>query len=218
MKRLLMMCAVSALLFAGSDMKKVSYALGSQMATNFNAQGVELDVEAFVQGLKDGFNDASTMTPEEMNQVIMAFQTEFREIQEAKRKEKAESNKGEATAYLEKNKARAEVKTTDSGLQYEVLASGDGKSPSATDRVSVHYTGKLIDGTVFDSSVERGTPAEFPVNGVIKGWTEALQLMKVGDKWRLFVPPDLGYGERGAGAKILPNSMLIFDVELLEIK
>ena len=121
-------------------------------------------------------------------------------------------------AFLAENAARDGVTTTASGLQYEVLATGDGATPQATDLVTVHYTGTLLDGTVFDSSVQRGQAAEFPVNRLISGWTEALQLMQVGDKWRLFVPPDLAYGERGAGADIGPNATLIFEVELLGVR
>jgi len=130
----------------------------------------------------------------------------------------AEENKASSEAFLTKNKARKEVTTTDSGLQYEVIKKGDGETPKADDKVKVHYHGTLPDGTVFDSSVERGEPISFAVNGVIKGWTEALQLMHVGDKWKLYIPADLAYGPRGAGPKIGPNQALVFDVELLGVE
>ncbi|MCB1043552.1 MAG: FKBP-type peptidyl-prolyl cis-trans isomerase [Acidobacteria bacterium] len=199
-------------------MKKVSYAIGSQMGESLTSQGVELDIDSFIQGIRDGIAGTSTMKAEEISQIMMAFQTEMREKQNQMRIEKAAKNKAEGTAFLEKNKTAEGVKVTESGLQYKINSEGTGKKPKETDRVKVHYTGKLIDGTVFDSSVERGTPAEFAVNGVIKGWVEGLQLMNEGAKYTFYIPSDLAYGERGAGAKIGPDAMLIFDVELIEIK
>ncbi len=218
MKQIILMCALSTLAMAQADMKKISYAIGAQMATNFSQQNIEIDVDSFVKGLTEGLAGTSSMTNDQIAQLMTQFQTELREKQTKERAESGGKNQADADAFLAANKSKEGIKTTASGLQYQVITTGAGKTPSATDRVSVHYHGTLKDGTVFDSSVDRGTPAEFPVNGVIKGWTEALQLMKEGDKWRLFIPPGLAYGERGAGAKIGPNTMLIFDVELLEVK
>ena len=218
MKTIICILFVSTAVWAGSDMKKVSYAIGSQMGESLTSQGVELDIDSFIQGIRDGIAGTSTMKAEEISQIMMAFQTEMREKQNQMRIEKAAKNKAEGTAFLEKNKTAEGVKVTESGLQYKINSEGTGKKPKETDRVKVHYTGKLIDGTVFDSSVERGTPAEFAVNGVIKGWVEGLQLMNEGAKYTFYIPSDLAYGERGAGAKIGPDAMLIFDVELIEIK
>lgn len=194
------------------ELEKFSYALGMSIAGNLIQSGVKtIQPELFVEGIKDTFGGVvPKLKPEEANQVLESF------IQKAKAGEGAE-NLAEGTKFLAENKNNDGVVELPSGLQYKVLNDGDGDIPSLTDQVKCHYHGTLIDGTVFDSSVQRGQPAVFPVNGVIKGWVEALQLMSTGSKWRLFVPSDLAYGQQGAGGAIGPNSTLIFDVELLEI-
>ena len=193
-------------------MDKVSYALGLSIGNNFQNSGIKcLQVEDFVQGLSDVLNEKQpAISYDEAKKVINDF---FLRLH----KEKLEINKKAGEEFLSINKGRAGVVTLPSGLQYQVLQHGNGEKPKATDKVKCHYHGTLINGTVFDSSVERGTPAVFGVNQVIPGWVEALQLMPVGSKWRLFIPSNLAYGENGAGAMIEPNSTLIFDVELLDI-
>jgi len=174
----------------------------------------ELDAEAVARGIYDVLNQNPPAL--DLNKVTQALQTLSQRAEEAQMaafKALDEENK----AFLEENKKASGVNTTESGLQYEVLSEGTGETPKADSTVRVHYTGSLIDGTVFNSSVKRGTPAEFPVNGVIKGWTEALQMMPVGSKWRLTIPHELAYGERGAGASIPPFATLVFEVELLDI-
>ena len=185
------------------ELDRISYALGLSMGNNFRASGIQtINVEDFADGVAAVFYGAEPkMTYDEAKAEIQ----KFFEGMEAKQ------------AYLEENGKRAEVKTTPSGLQYEVLVEGDGPTPKSTDRVEVHYTGKLIDGTVFDSSVDRGVPATFGVTQVIPGWVEALQLMKAGSKWRLHIPSQLAYGPNGAGGVIGPNATLIFDVELIKV-
>lgn len=194
-------------------MKDLSYALGMSMAANLASSGLkEIDVEAFVEGFSALFeNKQPKMSPQEANQHIQEFFSK-------KQNEMGAENKQKGEAFLAENKKRKSVVVLASGLQYEILEAGSGEKPKATDKVRCHYHGTLIDGTVFDSSVQRGQPAVFGVNQVIKGWVEALQLMPVGSKWRLFVPSDLAYGEQGAGGSIEPNSTLIFDVELLGIE
>ena len=193
-------------------MDKVSYALGLSIGNNFQNSGIKcLQVEDFVQGLSDVLNEKQpAISYDEAKKVINDF---FLRLH----KEKLEINKKAGEEFLSINKGRAGVVTLPSGLQYQVLQQGNGEKPKATDKVKCHYHGTLINGTVFDSSVERGTPAVFGVNQVIPGWVEALQLMPVGSKWRLFIPSNLAYGENGAGEMIEPNSALIFDVELLDI-
>lgn len=193
-------------------MDKVSYALGLSIGNNFQNSGIKcLQVEDFVQGLSDVLNEKQpAISYDEAKKVINDF---FLRLY----KEKLEINKKAGEEFLSINKGRAGVVTLPSGLQYQVLQQGNGEKPKATDKVKCHYHGTLINGTVFDSSVERGTPAVFGVNQVIPGWVEALQLMPVGSKWRLFIPSNLAYGENGAGEMIEPNSTLIFDVELLDI-
>jgi len=193
-------------------MDKVSYALGLSIGNNFQNSGIkDLNTDHFLQGLKDVMNgDKTAISYEEAKTVI---NTLFTKLQ----KEKVENNKKAGEEFLAINKDRAGVVTLASGLQYQVLTAGDGEKPKATDKVKCHYHGTLINGAVFDSSVQRKEPAEFGVNQVIPGWVEALQLMNVGSKWRLFVPAALAYGEQGAGEAIEPNSTLIFDVELLDI-
>ncbi|WP_286856351.1 FKBP-type peptidyl-prolyl cis-trans isomerase [Proteiniphilum sp. UBA5431] len=193
-------------------MNKLSYALGMSMASNLMNSGLrELDVDSFVKAFTDVMiNTNLSMSPQEANEVIQSY---FRK----KEDEMLVGNLKKGEAFLEENKKKENVITLSSGLQYKVLTNGNGAKPKATDRVKCHYHGTLINGKVFDSSVERGQPAVFGVNQVIKGWVEALQLMSVGSKWRLFIPSHLAYGEQGAGNSIEPNSTLIFDVELLGI-
>ena len=173
----------------------------------------------FVRGVKDALSDGKLLlTHQEMMQTMMSFQKEMMEKRTAKANAAAETNKKEGEAFLAENAKKEGVKTLPSGLQYKVLKAGDGPTPKATDRVTLHYRGTLSDGTEFDSSIAGGEPATFSVKGVIKGWTEALQLMKVGDKWQVFIPGHLAYGERNRGGKIGPNATLIFEMELLGIK
>ncbi len=198
---------------------KISYAIGMDIGKNLKKQPVELNPETISQGLWDAMNDGKTlMTEQEYMETMTSFRNELNQKQTAQMKEAGDKNKKEGEKFLADNKNKEGVLTTASGLQYKVITKGTGASPKATDTVSVHYKGTLIDGKEFDSSYRRGQPASFPVNGVIKGWTEALQLMKTGSKWQLFIPSDLAYGERGAGRDIGPNSTLLFDVELLSIK
>ena len=199
-------------------MEKVSYSIGLRIGKNFAGDGVEADLKWLTEGIKHGLAEAEPLlTEKESRDAMVQFQKDLQEKQMAKAEADAKKNKAEGEAFLKANKEKEGVKATDSGLQYKILQEGDGESPKETDTVKVHYHGTLLDGTVFDSSVERGEPAQFPVNRVIAGWTEALQLMKVGDKYRLFIPSSLAYKERGAGGDIGPNATLIFDVELLEI-
>jgi len=193
-------------------MDKLSYALGMSMASNLMNSGFrQLDVKSFVEAFTVIMNNTTpSMSPQEANQVIQDF---FSKKQEEMHSKNQEAGK----AFLDKNRQKETVVTLPSGLQYEILTEGNGTKPKATDKVKCHYHGTLLNGTVFDSSVQRGQPAVFGVNQVIKGWVEALQLMSVGSKWRLFIPPELAYGEQGAGGSIEPYSTLIFDVELLGI-
>lgn len=198
------------------DLKeKISYIIGRDMATNLKKQGIEIEAESFTKGLKEVLaGTASSLSQAEVQEAMMALQQEMSQKQNAA----GAANQEAGERFLEENKSKEGVETLPSGLQYIVLKEGTGKSPSATDTVTTHYHGTLIDGTTFDSSYERGQPATFPVNGVIAGWTEALQKMKEGAKWRLFIPANLAYGAQGAGDVIGPNSTLIFDVELLQVK
>jgi len=189
------------------------------LGINLHRQSVEVDPAILTQGLKDALAGGNTlMTDEEARSTLTQLQEDLRKKQEAKMQQAGEENKKDGEAFLAANKAKADVVTLPSGLQYKILKAGTGPKPTATDSVVCNYRGTLIDGKEFDSSYKRGQPATFPVNGVIKGWTEALQLMPVGSKWQLFVPSDLAYGARGAGADIGPNATLIFEVELLSIQ
>jgi FKBP-type peptidyl-prolyl cis-trans isomerase len=199
---------------------KASYCIGVSIGRNFKEQGLELDSAQVLQGLRDALTDAKIRFADaEMQQILEEYQTLVTNEQQAKAKSAAEANKKEGAAFLAENGKKAGVKTTASGLQYQVIKEGSGSSPKATDNVSVHYKGALLNGTEFDSSYKRGTPATFPLNGVIKGWTEGVQLMKVGGTTRFFIPSELAYGENPRpGGPIGPNAVLIFDVELLGIK
>ncbi len=191
---------------------KISYALGTLMAGNVKAQGADsLDSEALAMGIDDALNGRPLKV--EQNEAMMLVQNY---MQQAMMRKSAKAKEA-GQKFLTDNKTKEGVITTASGLQYKVLTQGSGKQPTASDRVTVHYTGTLIDGTVFDSSVKRGQPATFSVGGVIRGWTEALQLMKEGDKWMLYIPYELAYGERGSGSQIPPFSTLLFEVELIKV-
>jgi len=200
-------------------MDKLSYALGMSMGHNFKGSGIKAikadDFAAGVAAVYDGTKPA--MSYDEAKRIVQDFFTNLEKEMQAEAAKAGAENLKIGEAFLSENAKREGVTTTASGLQYEVIRKGAGDHPAASDRVEVHYTGKLIDGTVFDSSVERGVPATFGVTQVIPGWVEALQLMREGDKWRLYIPSTLAYGENGAGGVIGPNMTLIFDVELLRV-
>lgn len=202
-----------------SEKDKVSYSIGLDIGSSFKNQSIDIDTDALAAGIKDAISGSKPLlTENEVKEVMTAFQKGMAAKQYEKMKSLAEKNSKEGETFLAENKKKEGVKTTASGLQYKVITAGNGPMPKDTDTVSVNYSGTLIDGTEFDSSYKRGEAVSFPVNGVIKGWTEALQLMKVGSKWQLFIPSNIAYGERGAGGQIGPNATLIFDVELLSIK
>lgn len=199
--------------------QKASYSYGVDVATRLKQQGIELDVIALNRGIADAYNGTElALNEEERLQAKTSFQAELRDSLVKQQAEVAATNMAAGKAFLEENAKKPGVITTESGLQYKILASGDGKQPKETDTVTTHYKGTLIDGREFDSSYKRDKPASFPVKGVIKGWTEALQLMHVGDKWQLFVPSELAYGETKRSELIEANSTLIFEIELLGIK
>jgi FKBP-type peptidyl-prolyl cis-trans isomerase FklB len=198
---------------------KASYSIGYDIGETFKKQKIEVNVDALVAGLTEAMSGKeAAMTKEDREKTLQTFQKEMMEKQVAASKEAGAKNQAEGEKFLAENKKKDGVKTTASGLQYKVLKEGSGESPKETDTVVTNYRGTLIDGTEFDSSYKRNEPATFPVNRVIKGWTEALQLMKPGAKYQLFIPSSLAYGERGAGQQIGPNATLIFEVELLSVK
>ena len=200
------------------DRDKVSYSIGLDIGSTFKKQGMDVKPEVLLRGLKDGVSGATPlMTEEEMRTTMTQYSKTMMEKQAATAKEAAAKNTEAGAKFLAENKTKEGVKTTESGLQYKILKEGTGPMPKATDIVVTNYRGTLINGTEFDSSYKRNEPTSFPVNRVIKGWTEALQLMKVGSKYQLFVPANIAYGERGAGSDIGPNATLLFDVELLGI-
>lgn len=201
------------------QLDRLSYALGLSMGNNFRNSGInEINVEDFSDGVAAVFAGSQPkMSYDEAKEVIRVFFTDLEEKQKAEAAKMADVNKAAGDEFLAKNSTREEVITLPSGLQYEVIEEGNGAQPTASDQVEVHYTGRLIDGTVFDSSVDRGVPATFCVTQVIPGWVEALQLMKAGSKWRLYIPSSLAYGPQGAGSVIGPNATLIFDVELIKV-
>src|SRR5216684_481002 len=197
---------------------KVSYSIGLDIGSTLKRQKVDVNADALVAGLRDAISGAKPlMTDEEIKQTMMAFSKELTEKQTAATKEAAQKNAAAGEKFLAENKNKPGVKTTASGLQYKVIKEGTGPIPKPTDTVVTNYRGTLINGTEFDSSYKRGQPATFPLNGVIKGWTEALQLMKVGSKYQLFIPANLAYGEQGRPG-IPPSSALIFEVELMDVK
>ncbi|WP_425423308.1 FKBP-type peptidyl-prolyl cis-trans isomerase [Spirosoma luteum] len=202
-----------------STQDSVSYSIGVFMAQNLKQQGItDLNDALLMRGLEDALKDKTLLlSQDQCGQVMNSFMQKQMAVRNAEGMKASAENKKAGSAFLAENKAKTGVVTTTSGLQYTVEKEGTGPKPTATDRVRVHYTGRLLDGKVFDSSVERGQPAEFGVNEVIKGWTEALQLMPVGSKWKLYIPSELAYGDRGAGADIKPGSTLVFDVELLDL-
>jgi FKBP-type peptidyl-prolyl cis-trans isomerase FklB len=200
-----------------TEMEKVSYIIGTQIAGNLKKAEIDVNLESLMQGLKDALEGTKLeISQAEMTKIYTAWQQKMRAKQAAKQAEEATKNLAAGTAYLEANKAKEGVKVLPSGLQYKVITEGTGNTPTGDDKVKTHYRGTLIDGTEFDSSYKRNQPAEFPVKGVIKGWTEALQLMKEGGKWELYIPADLAYGQRGRPG-IPANSTLVFEIELIEI-
>jgi len=197
---------------------ELSYVLGMDVGSNLKRFGTEIDLNILLEGVKATLQGGETLvTPERATEIKKDFLLKRREQMAAERKAAGEKNLVDGKAFLAENKTKEGVITTESGLQYQVIKEGDGPKPKDTDRVTVHYRGTLLDGTEFDSSHKRGKPVTFLVKGVIRGWTEALQLMPVGSTYKLFIPSDLAYGARGMGQKIAPNSTLIFEVELLEI-
>jgi FKBP-type peptidyl-prolyl cis-trans isomerase FklB len=193
---------------------KFSYSIGLNIGSNLSKQNIPVNPEALTAGIKDAIAGKPQLTPDQVKEVMATFEKDM----EQKQKAAGEKNASEGAKFLEENKKKEGVKTTASGLQYKALKEGTGARPKESDTVTVNYRGTLINGTEFDSSYKRGQPATFPLNGVIKGWTEGLQLMKVGSKYQLFVPSNLAYGDRALGPDISPNSTLIFEVELLGVK
>lgn len=231
-KYFILFIAVTVMVISGcqskvtkSDLKtlnnKVSYAIGLDYGKYMKSQSIEIDEKAFLQGLKDGMSADTALKPllteGEIRQVIQQFQEEMMKKQQEKMKASGEKNKKDGAKFLEENKKKQGVVTLASGLQYKVIKAGSGKSPAAESNVTVNYKGTLIDGTEFDNSYKRGEPTSLPVSGIIKGWTEALLLMKEGDIWELYIPSDLAYGEAGRAPQIAPNAVLIFQVELIKV-
>ena len=200
-----------------TEMDKISYIIGTQVAANLKKAKIEVNLESFVQGLKDALTGTTpAISQPEMTKIYKGWQTRMRAEQAAKQAKEGAENLAKGTAFLEANKTKEGVKVLPSGLQYKVITEGTGNTPTTTDKVKTHYRGRLLDGSEFDSSYKRNTPAQFGVTGVIKGWTEALQLMKEGGKWELYIPANLAYGSRGRPS-IRANSTLIFEIELIEI-
>jgi len=198
---------------------QASYAIGMNIGNSIKNDGLDVNLQALVAGIADAMaGNKSKLTDAQAQAAVQEFVTAMQARQADRMKSAGDKNKRDGEAFLASNKQKQGVVTLPSGLQYMVIKAGNGKQPKLTDTVTTHYHGTLIDGTVFDSSVERGEPATFSVGGVIRGWTEALQLMKVGDKWRLFVPSELAYGPRSPSPEIGPNSVLVFDVELLNVE
>lgn len=201
--------------FPLKDLKdKASYSIGVDIGMNFRKQNMDLNPDALAAGAKDALSGKPQISPNEVREIMTQWQKDFTE----KQKVMATKNQAEGEKYLTENKKKEGVKTTASGLQYKAIKEGTGPQPKGADTVTVNYRGTLIDGTEFDSSYKRGEPATFPLNGVIKGWTEGLQLMKKGAKYQFVIPANLAYGDRGVGSDITPNSTLVFEVELLDIK
>ena len=201
-----------------SQKEKTSYALGLNIGNNIKNMTVDIAPELFFRGFKDALSGAApAMSEEEIKTILGSLQKDLMAKQAERIKQLGDKNKKEGESFLSQNSKKEGVKTLPSGLQYKVLKEGNGKLPKVTDKVVCHYQGTLLDGTEFDSSYKRNEPSTFPVKGVIPGWTEALQKMKVGSKWQLFIPAKLAYGEQGAGPKIGPNAVLIFTIELISI-
>jgi len=202
-----------------TEKEKISYAIGMSIGSDMQRQELDLDVKLLADGLSAAYADQETLlSQEDMVKTLVAFQQKKQAELQAKAAEIGDKNKAAGQKFMGENATKEGVKTTASGLQYEVLTEGRGATPTADDKVTVNYRGTLVDGTEFDSSYKRGEPVSFPVNGVIAGWTEALQLMKEGDKFRLVIPENLAYGERGAGQLIGPGSTLVFEVELIKVE
>lgn len=201
------------------DKEKVSYVLGQSVGGDFRRQGFDIDTEVFVQSFKDALNGKEpTMSVGEMQLVFQQFQQVLQEKNQVRKQALSDINREKGAAFLTENRKTPGVVETKSGLQYKVILEGKGDKPLVSDTVETHYEGRTLDGKVFDSSYRRGNTTTFPLNAVIKGWTEALQLMSVGSKWELYIPADLAYGPQGSGGTIEPNSTLIFTVELVSIK
>jgi FKBP-type peptidyl-prolyl cis-trans isomerase FklB len=199
-----------------SKTEKLSYAIGLNFANQFKSQKIDISPEALYNAVKAVVNGTNpALSEDQMRTVLQEFENEMQEKMKSEMKKSAQDNISKCKTWLAENKKKKGVKELPSGLQYEIIKEGSGKKPGPASRVTVHYTGTLIDGTKFDSSVDRGEPATFPVNGVIKGWTEALQLMKAGSKWKLYIPSDLAYGDAGSPPTIGPGETLIFEVELI---
>ena len=230
MRRRLAMAVCAMVAFSGAsfaadapelkgDKEKISYSIGMDIGGNLRRGSVEVDPDVLAKGLKDSYGGGKTLlTEDQARQAIEDFQKSLMAKKAETMQKLSEKNKTDGEKFLAENAKKEGVKTLPSGLQYKEITHGTGKSPKTTDTVTTHYKGTLIDGTEFDSSYKRGEPISFPVSGVIAGWTEALQLMKEGAKWQLFIPSNLAYGERGAGRDIGPNATLIFEVELISVK
>lgn len=222
MKKSLILCLLAVLIGISTNIKaqetmtqeqKISYALGASNGEYLKEQGIEIDMESFLQGFKDGYAKKNKFSANEMEQLF----AELNKMMQVKQNSIVEEEKAKGAAFLAENKKKEGVVETASGLQYKVITMGTGAKPTATDRVKVHYHGTLLDGTVFDSSVQRGEPITFGLNQVIPGWTEGVQLMPIGSKFIFYIPSNLAYGDRAAGS-IKPGSTLIFEVELLDIE
>jgi FKBP-type peptidyl-prolyl cis-trans isomerase FklB len=212
------LCAAGEAPEIRDDSDRIGYSIGYQIGGDFRRQGVELRPDLVVKGIRDAVDGANPlMTPEEMSRTLVELKRRVTAAQQEDARRTAERNRAAGEAFLAENAKKDGVVTLPSGLQYKVVKQGEGAPPGATDNVSVHYRGTLVDGTEFDSSYRRNRPSTFPVNGVIRGWAEALQLMKPGAKWQLFIPANLAYGDRGAGSVVLPGSALIFEVELISV-
>jgi FKBP-type peptidyl-prolyl cis-trans isomerase FklB len=223
MSAVLSILAMAAFAFGEDELKstedKLSYSLGLNIGNSFKQQSIQVHPDIFLKGIKDGLvGGAHLLTDNEVSEIMLALNKELTERKAEYMKKLGEKNSTDAASFLAENKKKEGIKTLASGLQYKIINEGKGKSPKAADTVTVHYRGTLIDGKEFDSSYRRGEPATFPVNGVISGWTEALQLMREGAKWQLFIPSNLAYGDKGAGNVIGPNAALIFEVELIAVK
>lgn len=202
-----------------NEQDRISYSIGLSIGSNFKQQSIDVSLDPLMAGIKDALLARKPlMTDAEIKETMERFRQQMTAKMKQKKESQAAGNLAEGEQFLRKNGKKEGVITTASGLQYEIIKKGTGPKPALTDTVVTHYTGTLLDGKVFDSSYKRKSPATFPVNGVIKGWTEALQLMETGSKWKLYIPSSLAYGARGAGNVIGPNATLIFEIELLEIK